>query len=135
MRVTVALLALAMPLPLVAQARIVDHTKARMFLNEDVIIEGPVARVDRAARGALWFSLGKPHPSSTVVIIVPTEFANAFPDPRSFEGATIRVHGRLTTGEDEGIGPKMTGQKPRTPFIILEDASRLTVVSRPLPKP
>lgn len=139
MRFTPLVLALILPLPIAAQARVIDHTKARMFLNEDVIVEGPVARVDRAARGALWFSLGKPHPSSTVVIVVPAEFANAFPDPRSYEGATVRAHGRLTTGEDQGLsgGPALSGPKPRSPFIVLEDASKLIVVtpSKPPQKP
>jgi hypothetical protein len=135
----VLLLSLAVPLAVAAQPRIVDHTKARMFLNEDVTVEGPVARTERSG-GALWFSLGKPHPSSTVVIVVPEEFVSGFPDPRSYEGATIRVSGRLSTGEAQGIGTdrsggaRLSGPKPRSPFIVLEDPSRLTVVTPPKPK-
>lgn len=123
----------------VAQPLVIDHTKARMYLNEDVTLEGPVARVDRSGR-SLWFSLGKPHPSSTVVIVVPAEFVSAFPDPRSYEGATIQVRGRLSSGNQEGIGidrstgATLSGPKPRSPFILLDDPSRLTVVTSAKPK-
>ena len=137
------LFSLAMPLAVSAQPRIVDHTKARMYINEEVTVEGPVARVDRGGGGALWFSLGKPHPSSTVVIVVPAEFASAFSDPRAYEGKLIRVSGRLSTGEAEGIGSdrsggtRLRGPKPRSPFIVLEDASRLSIVAptKPPEKP
>lgn len=125
---------------LLAQARVVDHTKARMYLGEDVIIEGPVARADRASGGSIWFSLGKAHPSSTVVVVVPKEFASAFPEPRDLEGATVRVSGRLSSAETAGIGLErtanrsMTGPKPRSPFIVLEDPSRLRVTVPAKPK-
>lgn len=134
------LLLLALPAALSAQARVIDHTKARMYLNEDVVIEGPVARVDHASGGALWFSLGKAHPSSTVVVVVPKEFASAFPEPRDLEGATVRVSGRLSSAETAGIGLErtanrsMTGPKPRSPFIVLEDPSRLRVTVPAKPK-
>ena len=120
-----------------AQPMVIDHTKARMYVNEEVTLEGPVARVDRNG-GALWFSLGKPHPSSTVVVVITKEFVSAYPDPRVYEGATIRVRGRISSGNQEGIGidrsggARLTGPKPRSPFIVLEDPSRLTVVT---PKP
>ena len=130
----------SLPIALAAQPRVIDHTKARMYLNEDVVLEGPVARVDRSGGGALWFSLGKPHPSSTVVIVVLSQYASNFPDPRSYEGAVVRVSGRLSTGEAEGIGTdhsggaRLSGPKPRSPFIVLEDPSRLTVVTPAKPK-
>jgi hypothetical protein len=134
---SIFMLASLMPLGASAQPIVIDHSKARMYLNEEVTLEGPVARVDRSG-GGLWFSLGKPHPSSTVVIVVVAEFASAFPEPRSYEGATIRVRGRLSSGNQEGIGidrsggARLSGPKPRSPFIVLEDPSRLTVV---VPKP
>jgi hypothetical protein len=134
------LISLLLPFAVSAQPRTVDHTKARLYLNEEVIVEGPVARVERGGAGALWFSLGKPHPSSTVVIVVPAEFSSSFGDPRSYEGATIRAQGRLSTGEASGIGTdrsggvRLQGPIPRSPFIVLDNPSRLIVVSPPKPK-
>lgn len=123
------------------QPRIIDHTKARMYTNEDVIIEGPVAQAQRAAGGSVWFSLGKPHPSATVVVVVSADLAKGLDEPRSYEGAIVQVSGRVTTGEREGIGndrsggPRMTGPKPRTPYIVLEDLSKFRVVTPPKPTP
>ena len=140
MRPLSALLLCSFPALLPAQARIVDHTKARMYLNEEVTLEGPVARVDHSSGGALWFSLGKPHPSSTVVIVVPKEFASAFPEPRNWEGATIRVNGKLSSAETAGIGMErtanrsMSGPQPRSPFIVLADPSRMTITVPAKPK-
>src|SRR5262245_17349978 len=134
------LLCSASPSLLLAQTRVIDHTKARMYLGEEVIVEGPVARVDHANGGALWFSLGKAHPSSTVVIVVPKEFASAFPEPRTLEGATVRVSGKLSSAETAGIGLErtanraMSGPKPRSPFIVIEDPSRLNVTVPAKPK-
>src|SRR6185503_15349253 len=100
-----SLLALpALPAALSAQARIIQHDKARMYLDEDVIVEGPVMRVDHGPGGALWFSLGKAHPNATVVIVVPANYVSNFSDPRAYEGAKIQASGRLTTGEARGIG-------------------------------
>jgi hypothetical protein len=124
----VILLALGVPLSASAQARVIDHTKARMYLNEDVIIEGPVARVDRGRGGVLWFSLGKPHPGATVVVVVPSQFTGNFDNPRAWEGKTVQVSGRLTTGEAEGIITGRSTDAPRNPFIVLEDPSRLKIV-------
>jgi len=124
-----------------AQARIIDHTKARMYTNEDVILEGPVARGQRAAGGAVWFSLGKPHPSATVVVVVSADLATGLDDPRNYEGAIVQISGRVTTGEAQGIGidrsggPRLSGPKPRNPYIVLEDLSKFRVVTAPKPKP
>ena len=140
MRTLSIVLLLGLPAALPAQTRVIDHTKARMYLNEDVVIEGPVARVDHANGGALWFSLGKAHPSSTVVIVVLKEFASAYPEPRAWEGATVRVSGRLSSAEAAGIGLErtanraMSGPKPRSPYIVLEDPSRMTITVPAKPK-
>jgi hypothetical protein len=134
---SIFLLASVAPAWAAAQPVVIDHTKARTYVNEEVTLEGPVARVDRSGR-SLWFSLGRPHPSSTVVIIVPEEFASSYSDPRSYEGATVRVRGRLAStdlegiGIDRGSGVRLSGPKPRSPFIVLEDPSRMTIVA---PKP
>lgn len=136
---TMSVFLLGSLLPAGAHAQsVVDHSKARSYVNEEVTIEGPVARVDRSGR-ALWFSLGKPNPSATVVIVVSSEFSSAYPDPRSWEGATVRVRGRVLSADQEGIGiertgSRMSGPKPRGPFIILEDPSRMTIVTPAKPK-
>ena len=124
-----------------AQPRIIDHTKARMYLNEDVIIEGPVARAARAGGGAVWFSLGKPHPSATLVVIVSADLARSLDELRTYEGTVVQVSGRVTTGEKQGIGmdrsggPRVSGPKPRNPFIVVEDLSKFRVVTPAQPKP
>lgn len=137
------LLTLSVPVPLAAQVavKVIDHTKARLYINEDIIVEGPLVRADRAGGGAIWFSLGKPHPSATLVIVVPAAFATNFDPPRDWEGKTVQVSGRVTTGEAEGIGvggssgrSRMTTATPRNPFIILEDPSKLRIVSPLKPK-
>lgn len=117
--------------------QVVDHTRVRRYAGEEVTVEGPVARVAPASQGSLWISLGRPHPSATLVIVVAEEFVRSLDQPRSYEGATIQVTGRIHTGEAGGIGidrnvtPQLPGGNPRTPFIVLQDISRLKVISRP----
>ncbi|HEY9385288.1 MAG TPA: hypothetical protein VIP80_17390 [Gemmatimonadales bacterium] len=132
-----ALLSIALIFPGATSAqRLVEHTKVRMFLNEEVVVEGPLVKSDRGPGGAIWFSLGKPHPSATVVVVVPSHLVAAFGNPRDYEGKTVRVTGRPTTGESDGINPGARGSMalPRNPFIILEDPSKLKVVAPPVPK-
>lgn len=120
-----------------AQDRVVDHTRVRRFSGEVVTVEGPVARVAPAGGGSLWISLGKPHPSATIVIVVPAEFARTFDTPRTYEGAIVHVNGRIFTGEaggtttDATVTPRLAGGNPRTPFIVLQDLSRFRIVTPP----
>ena len=141
MRITATLLlCAALPVSLAAQGRVVEHTKARLYLHEEVTLEGPVARADRGSGGAIWFSLGKAHPSATVVIVVPPQFAAHFDTPRDYEGKTIQITGRVTTGESQGIGidrsggSRTSGATPRNPYIVLEDPSKLRIVTPLKPK-
>ena len=133
-------LIVALATPLAAQPRVVEHTKVRMYLNEEVTIEGPIVRADRGSGGAIWFSLGKPHPSATVVIVVPALYAAHFDTPRDYEGKTVQITGRVSTGESQGIGidrsggARTSGASPRTPFIVLEDPSKLKIVPPTKPK-
>lgn len=116
----------------------IEHTRVRRFIGEEVTVEGPVARVAPGRQGSLWISLGRPHPSATLVIVVPEEFVTTLGQPRELEGATVKVTGRIYSGEaaETGISratstPQLAGGNPRTPFILLRDASRLRVVARP----
>lgn len=116
----------------------VEHNRVRRFIGEEVTVTGPVARVAPGRQGSLWISIGRPHPSATLVIVVPEEFVSTLGQPRELEGATVKVTGRVYTGEaaETGISrgtstPQLAGGNPRTPFILLRDASRLQVVSRP----
>jgi hypothetical protein len=102
-----------------------------MFLNEEVIVEGPLVKADRGPGGAIWFSLGKAHPSATLVIVVPSEQASSFGSPRDYEGKTVQVLGRPTTGEAEGISRSRMSSLPRNPFIILQDPSKLKIMPPP----
>lgn len=121
-----------------AAQQLVEHTRVRRFIGEEVTVEGPVARVAPARQGSLWISIGRPHPSASLVIVVPSDFVQSLDQPRSLEGATVRVTGRVYTGEaaETGIArgtstPELPGGNPRTPFIVLRDLSRLQVVARP----
>jgi hypothetical protein len=140
MRRLVASLGL-MLLPAAGWSQVVDHTKVRQFSGEEVTVEGPVARGILAGGGVIWFSLGKPHPSATLVVVVPAEFVSNFDDPRSYEGATIRAAGRIRTGDATGIGTDPTtrgalrGGAPKTPYLVLEDPSKFRVMSRSVPTP
>lgn len=116
----------------------IEHNRVRRFIGEEVTVTGPVARVSPASQGSLWISIGRPHPSASLVIVVEEEFVRTLDQPRSLEGATVRVTGRIFTGEaaETGISrgtstPKLAGGNPRTPFILLRDASRLQVLTRP----
>lgn len=116
----------------------IEHTRVRRFIGEEVSVQGPVARVAPGSQGSLWISIGRPHPSASLVVVVPAEFVKNLDEPRSLEGATVRVTGRIYTGEaaETGIArgtstPQLPGGNPRTPFMVLRDASRLQVVTRP----
>lgn len=116
----------------------IEHTRVRRFIGEEVTVTGPVARVAPGRQGSLWISIGRPHPSATLVIVVPEEFVSTLGQPRELEGATVKVTGRIFTGEAAETGiprgtstPRLPGGNPRTPFILLRDASRLQVITRP----
>ncbi|HEX9166235.1 MAG TPA: hypothetical protein VF862_10010 [Gemmatimonadales bacterium] len=129
------LVGLAGALPL--QAQVVDHTRVRRYAGEDITVRGPIARATNAGGGVVWFSLGKPHPSATLVIIITSAMASNFGDPRGYEGATVEVTGRILTGEmggvtnDPTIAGAIRGGEPKTPYIVLKDASRFKVVEPP----
>lgn len=118
-------------------AQVVDHTKVRRFAGEEITVRGPIARGAPVGGGVVWFSLGKPHPSASLVVVVPADMAGNFEDPRTYEGATVEVMGRIMTGEDGGIGTDPTikrmlrGNEPKTPYIFLTSAARFKVVERP----
>lgn len=138
MRSLLAVLALTLiPVAGSAQDRVVDHTRARRYSGEVVTVEGPIARVAPAGGGMLWISLGKPHPSATIVIVVPAEFGRSFDSPRSYEGAIVQVNGRIFTGEaggtttDATVTPTLPGGNPRTPFIVLQDLNRFRIITPP----
>lgn len=130
-----AMLVSLVPVTGSAQDRVVDHTRARRYSGEVITVEGPVARAAPGGAGTLWISLGKPHPSATVVIVVPSEFVPSLGTPRDLEGAIIQVRGRIFTGEaggtttDATVTPQLQGGNPRSPFIVLQDLSRLRIVT------
>lgn len=132
------LLASTAAMPLTAQ--VVDHTKVRRYAGEEIIVRGPIARGDNAGGGTVWFSLGKPHPSATLVIVIPSAMATNFGDPRSYEGAVVEVMGRILTGDmggtttDPTIADAIRTGEPKTPYIVLKNASRLRVIQE-APKP
>ena len=136
MRQTPWLLLLAL-LPGIASAQVVDHKQVRKYAGEEVTVRGPIARAQNMGGGTIWLSLGKPHPSATLVIVVPAELVGNFGDPRSYEGAVIEVQGRILTGEMGGIGIDPTiagalrGGAPKTPYIVLKNASRIQIVESP----
>ncbi len=119
-----------------AQGAVVDHSRARRYAGEEVTIEGPVARVAPGGGGSLWFSLGRPHPSASIVIVVLEEFAKGLDAPRSYEGAVIQVNGLIQTSQTMNSAAERSlvqvppGGTPRTPFIVLQDLSRFKVISR-----
>ncbi|MGQ0703989.1 MAG: hypothetical protein ACT4PM_12730 [Gemmatimonadales bacterium] len=115
--------------PAGASAQVIDYTKVRQYVGEEVTVEGPVARAERGTGGTLRFHIGKTYGRRTLVVVVPAEFVTAFdPDLRSYEGKTIQVRGRISTGEAEGL--KAAGEGTSTvPAIVLQDSSRFKVVT------
>ncbi|HLG06811.1 MAG TPA: hypothetical protein VI383_11765 [Gemmatimonadales bacterium] len=118
-----------------ASAQVVDYTNVRQYVGDDVVVEGPVARVDRGAGGTLRFAIGKTYSRRTLDVIVPAEFVNSFDrNIRSYEGKTVQVRGRILTGEAEGIIRGRGEGSSTVPAIVLEDGGRLKVVTPPDPK-
>lgn len=118
-------------------AQVVDHSRVRRYAGEEVTVRGLIARGAPVGGGVVWFSIGKPHPSASLVVVVPADMAGNFEDPRTYEGAVVEVMGRIMTGEAGGIGTDPTirrmlrGNEPKTPYIFLTSAARLKVVERP----
>jgi hypothetical protein len=129
-------LATLVPSQAEAQGSVVDHARVRRYAGEVVTVEGPVARVAPGGAGSLWFSLGRPHPSATLVVVVLEEYVKSLDLPRNYEGAVIQVYGLVQTRDDTRTAadlslPPPPGGTPRTPYIVLQDISRLKVISRP----
>lgn len=119
-----------------AQGRLVMHTDARRYGGEEVTIQGPVVQVTPGTGGSLWLSLGEPYPKSTIVIVIPGDFARTLHDPSTFEGATIQAFGLLSgvggsTGGAQRRGNSSGPRLPRTPYIVIEDLLRLKVLPGP----
>lgn len=138
MRVSVLLLiGLLCPAMAWSQGRVVDHSRVRRYAGEEITVEGPVARVAPGGAGSLWFSIGRPHPSASIVIVVLEELVKGFDIPRSYEGAVIQVYGLVQVGQastsaaERSIVASPPGGNPRTPYIVLQDMSRFKVISRP----
>ena len=112
----------------------IEHTRVRRFIGKVVTVEGPVARVTPAGVDRLWISIGGPHPSASLVIVARPEHVRTLVG-FNLEGATVKVTGRIYTGEPVKTGilrfhPPI-GRGPRTPFMYLRDLSDLRVVARP----
>jgi hypothetical protein len=108
---------------------VVDYTKVRQYVGEDVTVQGPVARVDRVGRGVVRFSIGATYSRRTLEVLIPPEFvASLESDLRSYEGKVVQVRGRITTGEAEGITGRTSGSST-IPAIVLQDINRLKVVA------
>ncbi len=112
-------------------AQVVDYTKVRQYVGEDVTVEGPIARVDRIGRGVVRFSIGDSYSRRTLEVLIPPEFgASLESDLRSYEGKVVQVRGRITTGEAEGLASRTTGSST-IPSMVLQDINRLKVVATP----
>jgi hypothetical protein len=138
MRILITFVLLAM-VPAVArsQGRVVNHTEVRRYAGEEATVEGLVVKVEPGGSGSLWLSLGDPHPRSTIVIILPEEFARTIETPDSLQGAVIRGYGRImgagassSGSQARGNTPGLRGRAPRTPYLVVLDR-RFQVVSRP----
>lgn len=121
-------------LPSRAAAQVVDYTKVRQYVGDDVTVQGPVARVDRVAGGVVRFSIGQTYSRRTLEVLIAQEFvASLESDLRSYEGKVIEVRGRIMTGEAEGLVGKTPGSST-IPAIVLQDINRLKVVATSEPK-
>lgn len=115
-----------------AVAQVIDYTKVRQYVGEDLIVEGPVARVERGTGGVLRFSIGKTYSRRTLEVVVPAEFVKTFDQNiHVYEGKLVRVRGRIMTGEAEGVIRGHGEGTSSIPAIVLEDGSRLKVVPPP----
>jgi hypothetical protein len=115
-------------------AQVVDYTKVRQYVGDDVTVRGPVARVDRVSGGVVRFSIGTTYSRRTLEILIAPEFVLSLePDLRSYEGKVIEVRGRIMTGEAEGLVGKTPGSST-IPAIVLQDIGRLKVVASADPK-
>jgi hypothetical protein len=126
-----------LPGPAAGQDRTIGHAESRRFAGETLTIEGPVVQVSRAAGRSLWLSLGEAHPKSTLVIVIPEEFAQGISDPEMYEGAVVQILGRINrAGAPMPVIPgaprgnaRSTGT-PRSPFVVVENMSRLRIIAR-----
>jgi hypothetical protein len=112
---------------------VIDYTKVRQFVGEDVTVKGPVARADRIAGGVIRLSIGDTYSRRTLEVLIPPEFFNSLlADLRAYEGKVVEVRGRIMTGEAEGLAGRTSGSST-VPAIVLQDIGRLKVLE-PEPK-
>ncbi len=118
-----------------AAAQVIDYTEVRQYVGEDVIVQGPVVRVERGTGGILRFSIGKTYSRRTLEVIVPAEFVNSLdPNIHSYEGKTVQVRGRIVTGGADAVLGVRENSPSSVPMIVLQDSGKLKVVSTPAPE-
>ncbi len=133
---SVLLLFVASLSPLTAQTEVVQHKRAKRYVDQMVNVEGPVARVRNLGNGSVQIEIGRPYPSSSLVVVIPEEAVGLFRELRDLEGRVIRVYGRVRASllEKGSVGIVSTdnqnGEPPllKAPSMVLRERGKLQVL-------
>ena len=128
---------LALPQRSALAQEIVPLEEVRNRLHQRVTVEGKVAEVRRRTSGQVWLGLGRPYPTSSLVIILRQSIAQSISDLSAYRGRTVRVTGLVRPGVAEGgtagganrAGWSLAG--PEVPNIELEERGMLERVDPP----
>lgn len=119
--------------------QLVPLDKIRDNVNRFVKVEGTVKDIRRERGGVVWLSLEERYPRGPLVVVLTADLVRTYPNYNSLRDQRVRVTGEIMPGADAGPPPPTssratagsTTQVPRKPYILLENVSRLEVLSAP----
>ncbi len=95
---------------------VIADSEASRHIGEMVTVEGKVANVRTTSTNTTYLNFGLPYPRQTFTAVIFRSAARSFPNAHSWEGARLRVTGRIRLYKGE-------------PEIVLEDPGQVEVVS------
>ena len=120
----------------VAAQETITSKAAKRHVGQYVGVVGEVAKVRVTAEGNMRLELGRPYPTSHLVVIIPRNEVTDFGELYQLKGRWVKVFGMVRRSLLEGAPPRTAGFFPqqvsgppriKAPSLVLRDAQKLKV--------